>query len=57
MYISRLRAKLEPPGSQPLIATRQRAGYLIPAEERGAAGTGRDGSWPTAGAYGCSAAG
>ena len=31
-YISRLRAKLEPPGSQPLIVTRQRAGYLIPAE-------------------------
>ena len=39
-YISRLRAKLEPPGSQPLIVTRQRAGYLIPAEGRGAAGTG-----------------
>src|SRR6202012_2987007 len=31
-YTSRLRAKLEPPGSQPLIITRQRAGYLIPAE-------------------------
>ena len=29
VYISRLRAKLEPPGSQPLIATRQRAGYRI----------------------------
>jgi DNA-binding winged helix-turn-helix (wHTH) protein len=40
VYISRLRAKLEPPGSQPLIATRQRAGYLIPAEGRGAAGAG-----------------
>ena len=40
VYISRLRAKLEPPGSQPLIATRQRAGYLIPAEERSAAGAG-----------------
>ena len=39
-YISRLRAKLEPPGSQPLIVTRQRAGYLIPAEGRGAAGAG-----------------
>jgi two-component system KDP operon response regulator KdpE len=36
-YISRLRAKLEPPGSQPLIVTRQRAGYLIPAEVRGTA--------------------
>ena len=35
-YISRLRAKLEPPGSQPLIVTRQRAGYLIPAEGRAA---------------------
>ncbi|HEX3958629.1 MAG TPA: response regulator transcription factor [Trebonia sp.] len=31
VYISRLRAKLEPPGSQPLIVTRQGAGYLIPA--------------------------
>jgi two-component system KDP operon response regulator KdpE len=40
VYISRLRAKLEPPGSQPLIATRQRAGYLIPAEGRTAAGAG-----------------
>ena len=40
VYISRLRAKLEPPGSQPLIVTRQRAGYLIPAEGRSAAGTG-----------------
>src|ERR1700722_18164283 len=39
-YISRLRAKLEPPGSQPLIVTRQRAGYLIPAEGRGPAGAG-----------------
>ncbi len=38
VYISRLRAKLEPPGSQPLIVTRSRAGYLIPAEERSAAG-------------------
>ena len=40
VYISRLRAKLEPPGSQPLIATRQRAGYLIPAEGRNASGAG-----------------
>jgi two-component system KDP operon response regulator KdpE len=40
VYISRLRAKLEPPGSKPLIVTRQRAGYLIPAEGRSAAGTG-----------------
>jgi two-component system KDP operon response regulator KdpE len=31
VYISRLRAKLEPTGSQPLIVTRQGAGYLIPA--------------------------
>jgi two-component system KDP operon response regulator KdpE len=31
VYISRLRAKLEAPGSRPLIATRQGAGYLIPA--------------------------
>jgi two-component system KDP operon response regulator KdpE len=30
VYISRLRAKLEPPGSRPLIVTRQGAGYLIP---------------------------
>jgi two-component system KDP operon response regulator KdpE len=30
VYISRLRAKLEPPGSQPLIVTRQGAGYRIP---------------------------
>jgi two-component system KDP operon response regulator KdpE len=29
VYISRLRAKLEPPGSRPLIVTRQGAGYLI----------------------------
>jgi two-component system, OmpR family, KDP operon response regulator KdpE len=29
VYISRLRAKLEPPGSRPLIATRQGAGYRI----------------------------
>ena len=40
VYISRLRAKLEPPGSQPLIVTRQRAGYLIPAEGRSTAGAG-----------------
>ena len=40
VYISRLRAKLEPPGSQPLIVTRQRAGYLIPAEGRSPAGAG-----------------
>jgi two-component system KDP operon response regulator KdpE len=32
VYISRLRAKLEPAGSQPLIVTRQGAGYLITAE-------------------------
>jgi two-component system KDP operon response regulator KdpE len=31
VYISRLRAKLEQPGGRPLIATRQGAGYLIPA--------------------------
>jgi two-component system KDP operon response regulator KdpE len=31
VYISRLRAKLEPPGSRPLIVTRQGAGYLISA--------------------------
>jgi two-component system, OmpR family, KDP operon response regulator KdpE len=31
VYISRLRAKLEPPGSRPLIVTRQGSGYLIPA--------------------------
>ena len=31
VYISRLRAKLEPPGSQPLIVTRQGVGYRIPA--------------------------
>jgi len=31
VYISRLRAKLEPPGSQPLIVTRQGAGYRIPS--------------------------
>jgi len=31
VYISRLRAKLEPSGSQPLIVTRPGAGYLIPA--------------------------
>jgi two-component system KDP operon response regulator KdpE len=29
VYISRLRAKLEPPGSRPLIATRQGAGYRM----------------------------
>jgi two-component system, OmpR family, KDP operon response regulator KdpE len=40
VYISRLRAKLEPPGSPPLIVTRQRAGYLIPAEGNGVAGAG-----------------
>jgi len=38
VYISRLRAKLEPPGGQPLIVTRQGAGYLIPAEGHGVAG-------------------
>ena len=31
VYISRLRAKLEPPGGRPLIVTRQGAGYRIPA--------------------------
>ncbi|HTR91448.1 MAG TPA: response regulator transcription factor [Trebonia sp.] len=31
VYISRLRAKLEPPGSRPMIVTRQGAGYIIPA--------------------------
>jgi DNA-binding response OmpR family regulator len=31
VYISRLRSKLEPPGSRPLIVTRQGSGYLIPA--------------------------
>ena len=50
VYISRLRAKLEPPGSQPLIVTRQRAGYLIPAEGRSVAGAGSadlaDCGWP-----------
>jgi two-component system KDP operon response regulator KdpE len=40
VYISRLRAKLESPGSQPLIVTRQRAGYLIPAEGRSVAAPG-----------------
>jgi two-component system KDP operon response regulator KdpE len=40
VYISRLRAKLEPPGSPPLIITRQRAGYLIPTEGRSAASGG-----------------
>jgi len=40
VYISRLRAKLESPGSQPLIVTRQRAGYLIPAEGRSVASPG-----------------
>jgi len=29
VYISRLRSKLEPPGSRPLIVTRQRAGYRM----------------------------
>jgi len=29
VYISRLRAKLEPPGSRPLIVTRQGAGYRM----------------------------
>jgi two-component system KDP operon response regulator KdpE len=32
VYIRRLRAKLEPPGSPPLIITQPRAGYRIPAE-------------------------
>jgi two-component system KDP operon response regulator KdpE len=40
VYISRLRAKLEPPGGQPLIVTRQGTGYLIPAEGHGVAGAG-----------------
>jgi len=31
VYISRLRAKLEPPGSPPLIVTHQGTGYRIPA--------------------------
>jgi len=31
VYIRRLRAKLEPPGSAPLIVTQPRAGYRIPA--------------------------
>jgi two-component system KDP operon response regulator KdpE len=30
VYVRRLRAKLEPPGSRPLIITRPRAGYQIP---------------------------
>jgi two-component system, OmpR family, KDP operon response regulator KdpE len=30
VYVRRLRAKLEPPGSRPLIVTRPRAGYQIP---------------------------
>jgi two-component system KDP operon response regulator KdpE len=41
VYISRLRAKLEPPGSRPLITTRQGGGYLIPAESP-LPGTGND---------------
>jgi two-component system, OmpR family, KDP operon response regulator KdpE len=40
VYISRLRAKLEPAGSPALIVTRQRAGYLIPAEGRNVAEPG-----------------
>jgi two-component system KDP operon response regulator KdpE len=32
VYIRRLRAKLETPGSAPLIVTQPRAGYRIPAE-------------------------
>jgi two-component system KDP operon response regulator KdpE len=32
VYIRRLRAKLEPPGSPPLILTRPRAGYRIVGE-------------------------
>jgi two-component system, OmpR family, KDP operon response regulator KdpE len=40
VYISRLRAKLEPPGGRPLIVTRHGTGYLIPAEGHGAAGAG-----------------
>jgi two-component system KDP operon response regulator KdpE len=39
VYISRLRAKLEPPGGRPLIVTRKGTGYLIPAEGHGVAGT------------------
>ena len=31
VYISRLRAKLKPPGSPPLIVTHQGTGYRIPA--------------------------
>src|SRR6201996_6867045 len=38
VYISRLRAKLEPPGGQPLIVTRKGTGYLIPAEGHHVAG-------------------
>jgi len=34
VYIRRLRAKLEAPGSPPLIVTQPRAGYRIPAELR-----------------------
>jgi two-component system, OmpR family, KDP operon response regulator KdpE len=33
VYISRLRAKLEPPGSQPLIITRPGVGYRIPGAD------------------------
>jgi len=40
VYISRLRAKLELPGSRPLIVTRQGSGYLIPAEGHGLAVAG-----------------
>jgi two-component system, OmpR family, KDP operon response regulator KdpE len=40
VYISRLRAKLELPGSRPLIVTRQGAGYIIPAEGHGLAVAG-----------------
>jgi two-component system, OmpR family, KDP operon response regulator KdpE len=32
VYIRRLRAKLEPPGSAPLILTQPRAGYRIAAD-------------------------
>jgi two-component system KDP operon response regulator KdpE len=32
VYIRRLRAKLEPPGSPPLIVTQPRAGYRMSAE-------------------------
>jgi two-component system KDP operon response regulator KdpE len=32
VYIRRLRAKLEPPGSPPLILTQPRAGYRIVGE-------------------------